>query len=462
MSIQCTVCARGISAANDRIFCFGGCGQVVHAKCADLTNVQALALRENVSIEYMCHDCRKKQSCLNTMMGKCEEILQAISEIKMRVAQIELNCERNNVCDAIKKSEENLKVFLQESIKEQMAKVMCSEDKCLGVDKRNQQNSACAVGDGPHGSNATPSTSYAAVTKSNRRINVNDSVLRSGRIRQRSDISTPKTGDKGHDVQETIVLDDSRKSSKKALDCIVRIKPSVQQTNQQTKKEVSNKINPSQMGVKSVRNGVNGAIVIECRTKNEAEGVMNKVRNELGEHYTAAIEQPKRPRFKILGVEDEYDSEELINILKAQNDIENVQFLRILKTLKHRRGVYNEFTLICESDPGTFEQIMRRGKLYIDLNSCRVTESVEVLRCFKCCGYAHKSQNCRNDPHCARCAGSHDVKECSSEQEKCINCDISNKERKTKLDVNHTAWSFECPIYLKRLRLSKQYIGYEK
>lgn len=135
--------------------------------------------------------------------------------------------------------------------------------------------------------------------------------------------------------------------------------------------------------------------------------------------------------------------------------------MKNLKTLKHRRGVYSEFTLICESDSSTFEQIMRKGRLYIDFDSCRVTESVDIFRCFKCCGYAHKSQDCKNGLHCARCAGNHDIKECSSEQEKCINCAVSNKDRKTRLDVNHTAWSSECPIYLRRLR-QKQYIDYNK
>lgn len=57
----------------------------------------------------MCHDCRKKQVCLNSMMGKCEEILSAIKDVKARMAKIESNCERNNVSEEIKTSEQNIK-----------------------------------------------------------------------------------------------------------------------------------------------------------------------------------------------------------------------------------------------------------------------------------------------------------------------------------------------------------------
>lgn len=468
MSVQCNVCAKAINAANDRVFCFGGCGQVLHPKCADLTNAEALTLRENVSINFMCHDCRKKQVCLNTMAGKCEEILRAINDIKYRVKKIESNCEGNKLCEALKKSEQNVKIFVQETIKVQLSQLRSSGDKCLGAEKQNVQNKGVsAVGEGLTGSDGNPSSSYAVVTSGNIEEN-SDSVLRSGRVRNKGAV-TPTVGGNGHqinsaqsDANAEIVIDERGKSSKKPMDCTVRIKPAVQQTNQQTKKEVRNKINPSQMGIKSVRNGMNGAIIVECGTKTEAEGLLNKVRDELGDNYEAAIPQPKRPRIKILGVEDEYDDDELRTILKSQNDIENVQYLKVVKTIKRRRGVYTEFTLICETDPSTFEQIMRRGRLFIDLDSCRVTECVDILRCYKCCGFSHKSQECKNNLHCARCAGDHDIKECSSEQVKCINCAVSNKERKTTLDVNHTAWSFDCPVYLKRVKFSRQYIGYDK
>lgn len=467
MSVQCDTCAKPINAGNDKVFCFGGCGQVQHVKCANLTSAGITALRENGCIKYVCHDCRKKQACLSKMMGKCDEMLEVMNGIKVRVDEIESNCERNNMHDAIKKCEQNLKSYIRETIRAQISQLKGSS---LRADKSAVQKTIeAAVGEGLANSGGNPSSSYAAVV-SEKSILVNDSVLRSGRVRNKSVVSTPKSSGNGHgfnNLQRNVAVENSAneedgRSSKTILECMVRIKPAAQQTNQQTKTEVRNKINPSQMGIKSVRNGVNGAIVVECGTKTEAEGLLNKLKDELGENYETKIEQPKKPRIKIMGVSDEYDSDDLIDFLKRQNDIEDVQFLRVLKTIKHRRAVCTEFTLICETDPSTFEQIMRKGKLYIDLDRCRVTESVDILRCFKCCGYGHKSLLCRNKVYCARCTGDHDIKECSSEQVKCVNCTFYNNERKTRLDVNHTAWSFDCPVYLKKLQISKQYISYDK
>lgn len=471
MSVQCNVCSKAITAANDRVFCFGGCGQVLHAKCADLTTAEATALRENVSMKYMCHDCGKKQVCYNTMMTKCEEIVNAINDINLRLQKIESNCERNNVGEMIAKSEQNIKTFFKEAIAARMGQFRNSGDQCLTVENLSvRNNDVFVVGEGPVDSDENLPSSYAAVTRGDNNLVVNHSVLRSGRVRNKSSLSTPKTGGNGrgaNNVQnnanaENLVHSNREKNSKKMLDCIVRIKPAVQQSNQQTKKEVRNKINPSQMGIKSVRNGMNGAIVVECGSKNEAEGLVSKLREELGENYAAKVEEPRRPRIKIIGAEDEYESDDLKEILTIQNDICDIQYFQILKTIKHRRGVYTEFTLICETDSGTFEQIMRKRKLFIDLSSCRVKESIDILRCFKCCGYAHKAQECKNELHCAKCAGSHDIKECSSEQLKCINCAVSNKDRNTKLDVNHAAWSFNCPIYSHKIKQSKKLIGYEK
>lgn len=468
MSVQCDVCTKPINAVNDRVFCFGGCGQVLHAKCAELTSAGATALRENVCMKYMCHDCRKKQICLNTMMGKCDEILEAIKCIEGRIEKIEYNCEKNSACEMIKNSENILKTFIQKCIEEQMIKVKSYVDQCLSAEKQNLKNNAPGVDEGLARMNGNPSTSYARIV-SGKQVIVNDSVLRSGRIRNKS-VSTSKSVGNGQtydnvqngDSENNREIEQKRKGLKPTLECTVRIKPVTEKINQQTKREVRNKINPSQMGIKNVRNGMNGSIVVECGTKVEAEGLLHKVREELGRSYEAIIEKPKRPKIKILNVGDEYESDDLKEILKSQNDIKNIQHFQIVKTIKHRRGVFTEFTIICEIDSVTFEQVMTKGKVFIDLDRCRVTECVDVLRCFKCCGYGHKSTKCINDPHCAKCAGDHDVKMCSSEQVKCVNCIVSNKERKTILDVNHTSWSFECPIYLKKRKISKQYIGYDK
>lgn len=241
----------------------------------------------------------------------------------------------------------------------------------------------------------------------------------------------------------------------------MRVKPATQQSNHQTKKEVRRHINPDELGIKSVRNGMNGAIVVECGNKNEAEGFANIINEKLGADYSAEIEQSKRPRIKILGVDGDYKSDELAEILKDQNGIEDIQFLKVLKCIPSKRNAENGFSLICEVDASTFERVMRKGKLDIDLVRCRVYETIELLRCFKCCAYGHKSGDCRNTQRCAKCAENHDIKNCTSDQEFCANCILSNRERKTEFDVDHSSWSVDCPFYLKKVEVSRSLINYE-
>lgn len=206
---------------------------------------------------------------------------------------------------------------------------------------------------------------------------------------------------------------------------------------------------------------MNGSIIVECNNENVAEGLAKIIEDKLSEGYSADIEQPKRPRIKILGVGGNYNSNELINILRNQNDIEDVQYLNVLKCVPSKKNPENKFSLICEIDSITFERVIRKGKLNIDFERCRIMESIDLFRCFKCCGYGHKSSECKNNLHCAKCAERHDVKDCSSEQEFCVNCIHSNKERKTQFGVNHSSWSVDCPIYLQKITISRRYINYE-
>ena len=59
------------------------------------------------------------------------------------------------------------------------------------------------------------------------------------------------------------------------------------------------------------------------------------------------------------------------------------------------------------------------------------------LRCYRCQGYGHTSGKCLLEAICARCAGSHSSKQCTSEKVCCTNC-----------LGDHTARSARCPVYL--------------
>ena len=90
------------------------------------------------------------------------------------------------------------------------------------------------------------------------------------------------------------------------------------------------------------------------------------------------------------------------------------------------------------------------NKLCVSYSSCTVYPVKPHRRCRKCQVHGHtKSQCTQNKPTCAYCAGDHFTDQCPvSDQEdkkKCINC---YKSTKYKDVCNHTADSYDCPVFL--------------
>lgn len=80
-SVTCSACTQIITTESDRVYCFGGCEQILHIRCSELRQSDSNALRNNVALKYMCFACRKKQVCLNDLQAKCTELLERINEI---------------------------------------------------------------------------------------------------------------------------------------------------------------------------------------------------------------------------------------------------------------------------------------------------------------------------------------------------------------------------------------------
>ena len=102
-----------------------------------------------------------------------------------------------------------------------------------------------------------------------------------------------------------------------------------------------------------------------------------------------------------------------------------------------------------EVDTDTYNSLMTARKVSIGWDKCSVYEAFNVLRCFKCGEFGHKSTECKNEETCSKCKGSHRTSECSSADYKCVNCNKMNLDRRMILCVNHPAFSVQCPVYLR-------------
>ena len=95
-------------------------------------------------------------------------------------------------------------------------------------------------------------------------------------------------------------------------------------------------------------------------------------------------------------------------------------------------------------------RLLRLGKIRIGWVACCIREHAEVARCFRCLGYGHGSQGCRNPDRknaCWRCGATGNLARICKATPRCLTClDRGDKE------IAHVSGGGSCPIFRKELR----------
>ena len=119
-----------------------------------------------------------------------------------------------------------------------------------------------------------------------------------------------------------------------------------------------------------------------------------------------------------------------------------------------------EKACVLKVSPVIRDAIIKKGKLYVDMQSHKVSDHFHVQQCYKCQGFGHKSGSDKcplkeGGNHCLYCGGNHMSKSCpckkDTSQHKCINC-LNSSNPKIKSNAHgHTASSKQCPLYRKEV-----------
>lgn len=168
----------------------------------------------------------------------------------------------------------------------------------------------------------------------------------------------------------------------------------------------------------------------------------------------------KKPRLRIAGVEDELSELELRECLAGQNSLLKDLKLKLITSYQSHTQGFKSHNYIIEVDINAHCTMLELGRVNIGWERRRVFECFGIIRCFKCCGYGHKSADCKSDETCGKCAGSHRSAECSAEELSCTNCAQMNRSRKLNMNANHHAFSEECPMYKRLVARKRQQIAY--
>lgn len=246
----------------------------------------------------------------------------------------------------------------------------------------------------------------------------------------------------------------------KSNEPVVLVVPKAKQNSNITKAAIKEKIDPTSILVENIRSAAKGTIVLEGKTAEDVQRIKECAKEKMGEKYDIKVTELIKPKVVVSGMESSLEKEEIIKCLRKQNTYLEDAYLEVISVYSY--GVRNrqKFAAIIEIDGENFIKVMEEGRVNIDWDRCYVKEHFYLRRCFKCNGFNHRAQECLRKKSCKKCAGEHDIKECRSDNNKCINCISANNKLKLNLNINHMASSIECIVYQRKLENERKKVNY--
>lgn len=251
-----------------------------------------------------------------------------------------------------------------------------------------------------------------------------------------------------HSVSELIEQNVNQRNTNRAEQVIV-VQPKKSQKSDETKSDLTKNIDPKSIRICNIRNIPKGGIAINCSSKEEMNKLKDVAVQKMGEKYNVRIPDDMKLKIKITGMSENLSDEELIENITVQNEFMKNGKVKVVKIYENIRN--KSFEAIIEVNKDDYNKLLDEQNINIGWSRCKVYEYVNVSRCFKCCGYNHRSAVCKNNLTCIKCGGNHFIKDCKASTSVCINCKIAVDKFKIKLDIFHQANSSKCPVLIKKL-----------
>lgn len=248
------------------------------------------------------------------------------------------------------------------------------------------------------------------------------------------------------------------------LPCLI-IKPNKHQECLKTKSEIEQKINPSKIsvGINMIKNGRNGSILIKCNSECSTQKLKQEATKLLGSEYSINETKLRKPSVKIMNLKKDINEEEILESIVNQNEeygfsTEDQIEVKVIK--KNKNGNSAFAVIYCTGS--AYNKFMAVKKINIGFEKCPVFENIHLVRCYKCFDFNHKIDECKQtEITCSKCCDSHSYKDCKSRIRKCKNCINYNEKYKTKFDVNHEVFSYECAVYKKNVDIVRERTNYK-
>ena len=168
------------------------------------------------------------------------------------------------------------------------------------------------------------------------------------------------------------------------------------------------------VGINSLKSLKNGQLLIESGNKQEAETICKTINNKCGEELEANVTRKRNPRIILFNVPEDITVDNCIGCLTTQNEVLKKQEKGMEPNFafvdrKKNRNLVKELSSEARKDTLSI-------KIKIGWHMCNWDDYVNIRRCFKCCKYNHRAQECKGILTCPKCSGNHALKDCTAKR----------------------------------------------
>lgn len=210
----------------------------------------------------------------------------------------------------------------------------------------------------------------------------------------------------------------------------------------ETLQEIKNSVKLKHIGAKiaAVKEGKDGSVLLHMRKgENNTEELKKAIGEKIGKEGTIRNLNSTK---KVI-IKDMEEGTTVTQILEAIKECYPEINSDSISCSPIRPAYYGCATTV-SLPTETANKITKNKHILIGLVSCRVTEYVRMIQCFKCLGFGHLAHQCPEKtlpPLCMNCSEKdHTAKQCKGKPY-CVNC----KEE-------HPPSSIRCPIFRRELR----------
>lgn len=140
-----------------------------------------------------------------------------------------------------------------------------------------------------------------------------------------------------------------------------------------TKEMLKRVVGADDMGVSDIKTLPNGAVLIQCRTKDGLSEIENRVKQHDAENYTTKEKKSMNcGKIKIVGMTKKREENELSVLISSQFELGENEYVKVLKVYADKNTRSERFNAIVEVSNALMEEMVQKGRLIIDWDECKV------------------------------------------------------------------------------------------